>query len=168
MDFKDLVKERYSVRQYKDKEVERETLEGIFETMRNAPSAMNLQPWKFIVVTDTKVKEDLAETYHLDWINKAPVLIVACGDHSESWVHEDGKDYCDVDVAIAVDHLTLAAVEQGLGTCWVCAFDREACAKILDLPENLEAITIIPMGYPLDQPVRDKKRKSLDEIVSFI
>lgn len=168
LDFKDLVKKRYSVRKYKEKDVERETLEGILETTRNAPSAMNIQPVKFIVVTDPKVKEEVAETYPLDWINKAPVIIVACGDHSESWVRDDGKDYCDVDVAISVDHLTLAAVDQGLGTCWVCAFDKEACIKALDLPENLEPIAIIPMGYPIDQPIRDKKRKSLDETVSFI
>ena len=168
MDFKDLVEARYSVRKYKDKDVKKETLQEILEIMRSAPSAVNFQPIKFIVVSDSKMKERIAETYPLDWINNAPVLIVACGDHSKSWVHDDGKDYCDVDVAIAVDHLTLAATSLGLGTCWVCAFDKEACVKALDLSEDLEPIALIPLGYPQDQPIREKKRKSLDEIVEFI
>lgn len=168
MNFKDLVKARYSVRKYKDKDVDKKILEGILETMRHAPSAVNFQPVKFIVVTDPKMKEKVAETYPLDWIKSAPVLIVACGDKSQSWVRDDGKDYCDVDVAISVDHLTLAAASEGLGTCWVCAFDKEACVSVLDLSENIEPIALIPMGYPEDLPIREKKRKSLDEIVRFI
>ena len=159
MDFKDLVKKRYSVRKYKDQDVSRETLEDILEIMRNAPSAVNFQPWKFIVLQESEIKEKVANTYPVAWLKKAPVIIVVCGDHSESWVRDDGKDYCDVDVAIAVDHLTLAAVEKGLGTCWVCAFDKQACKKVLDLPGNLEPIALIPMGYPIDQEIRDKKRK---------
>lgn len=168
MDFEKLVKNRYSVRKYKEKDVEREVLEEILETIRNAPSAVNYQPWHFTVVMDDVTKEKLAEAYPVEWIKKAPVIIVAIGDHSKSWVRDDEKDFCDIDVAIAVDHLSLAAVEKGLGTCWVCAFDKVMVGKVLDLPEHLEPIALLPLGYPIDQEVRAKKRKSLDEIVSWI
>lgn len=168
MDFSNLVKNRYSVRKYKEKDVEKELIEEILDTMRNAPSAANYQPWHFTVVMDSKTREKIAETYAVAWIKKAPVIIIALGDHSQSWVRDDGKDYCDVDVAIAVDHLTLAAVDKGLGTCWVCAFDKVMVSDILNLPEHLEPIALLPMGYPIDQDVRAKKRKSLDEIVSWI
>lgn len=168
MDFKDLVKNRYSVRKYKDKEVERKNIEEILEVMRNAPSAVNYQPWRFIVVTDPKMKEKIADTYPVAWIKKAPIIIVAYGDHSESWFRDDGKDHCDIDVAIAIDHLTLAATEKGLGTCWVCAFDSKKLSQILELSSNEEPIALIPMGYPSDEDVRAKKRKDLDEIVKWI
>lgn len=167
MDFKDLVKMRYSVRKYEDKEVKRETLEAFLEVVRNAPSASNRQPWHFIVLTKEDVKNKVCETYKLDWITKAPVIIVACGDHSESWKRDDGKDHCDIDVSIAIDHLTLAAVEKGLGTCWVCAFDAKKVSEVLELPSHLEPIALIPIGYPLDKDVRAKKRKDFEEITSW-
>lgn len=167
MDFNELVKNRYSVRKYESRNVEKEVLEEILDTMRNAPSAVNYQPWHFVVVMDEKIRDNIAATYPVEWIKKAPVIIVALGDHSKSWVRDDGKDYCDVDVAIAIDHLSLAAVDKGLGTCWVCAFDKDMVIDILDLPENLEPIALLPVGYPLDKNIRSKKRKSLDEIVSF-
>ncbi len=167
MSLKDLVKIRYSVRKYEDKKVEKETLEKILEVARNAPSAVNYQPWHFVVLTEDDIKEQICETYPVSWMKRAPVIIVACGDHSKSWKRDDGKDHCDIDVSIAIDHLTLAAVEEGLGTCWVCAFDSKKVSEILDLSSDLEPIALIPMGYPLDKDVRDKKRKSLDEIVSW-
>lgn len=167
MNFKELVKTRYSVRKYKDRVVEKEIIEGVLDIMRNAPSAVNYQPWQFIVLTSPEIRGKIAETYPVSWIKDAPVIIVACGDHSKSWVREDGKDHCDIDVAIAVDHLSLAAAEVGLGTCWVCAFDKVKCSEILELPDHLEPVVIIPMGYPLDEAIRNKKRKSLDEVVSW-
>lgn len=167
MNFKDFVNTRYSVRKYEDKKVEKETLEEILEVVRNAPSAANKQPWHFVVLTEDDIKSKICETYKLDWLKKAPVIIVACGDHSESWIRDDGKDHCDIDVSIAVDHLTLAAVEKGLGTCWVCAFDSKKVSEILELSDDLEPIALIPIGYPLDKDVRAKKRKDFEKIVSW-
>lgn len=167
MNFKELVKKRYSVRKYEDKEVKKETLEKILEVVRNAPSAANKQPWHFFVITEDDMKSKVCETYKLDWMKKAPVIIVACGDHSQSWKRDDGKDHCDIDVSIAIDHLTLAAAEEGLGTCWVCAFDAKQVSEILELPSHLEPIALIPIGYPLDKDVRDKKRKDFEQIVSW-
>jgi len=163
----DLVKKRYSVRNYKDTPVEKEKILQILETVRFAPSATNAQPWHFIVVTDEKLKDEIAEAYPREWFKKAPVVIVACGDHSKSWKRRDGKDHCDVDIAIAVDHLTLAATELGLGTCWVCAFDSEKCSKVLNLPKHLEPIVLIPLGYPAEAEQKEKRRKALEEIVSW-
>ncbi|NLY88194.1 MAG: nitroreductase [Firmicutes bacterium] len=167
MSFLELTKKRYSVRKYKDKPVEKEKILQVLEAARNAPSACNYQPWHFIVLNDEIIKTKVAETYPKDWFKKAPVVIVACGDHSVSWKRADGKDHCDVDLAIAIDHMTLAAADLGLGTCWICAFDAKSCHEILELPENLEVIALLPLGYPDDETIPDKKRKSLDEIVTW-
>jgi nitroreductase len=147
--------------------VEKEKILQVLEAARNAPSAVNLQPWHFIVVSDENLKSKIIETYPVDWIKKAPVIIVACGDHSKSWKRIDGKDHCDIDLAIAVEHMTLAAVDIGLSTCWVCAFDAQKCHKILELPDTLEVIALLPIGYAIDEIKQVKKRKSIDQIVSW-
>lgn len=166
MSFLELTKNRYSVRKYKDQPVEKEKILEILEAARNAPSACNLQPWHFIVVTGEKIKSKIAETYPRDWFKTAPVVIVACGDHAVSWKRADGKDHCDIDLGIVIEHLALAAADLGLGTCWVCAFDAKRCHEILGLPANLEAVALLPLGYP-DEKIPDKKRKSLEEIVTW-
>lgn len=166
--FIDLAMKRYSCRDYQNKAVEKEKILQVLEAGRLAPSAANLQPTHFIVMTDESVKNKVAEAYPRDWFRKAPVVIAVCGDHSRSWKRKDGKDHCDIDAAIAVDHMTLAAVENGLETCWVCAFDAERCHQVLDLPENLEIIVLLALGYPADDSKQpEKKRKSLEEIVSW-
>ena len=162
----DLMKQRCSVREFASKPVEREKLLSILESARVAPSACNRQPWRFIVLQDAEKKSKVSA----HWAGKAPVLIVVCGDHGSSWRRKDGKDHCDIDVAIAVDHMTLTATELGLGTCWVCWFDAFATAEALGLPEHLEPIALLPVGYPqkVSDPSRhDTQRKKLDEIVSW-
>ena len=109
--------------------------------------------------------------YHREWFRTAPCVIVICGDHQQSWKRQkDGKEYCDIDVAIAVDHMTLQATETGLATCWICNFDKEKTIEALRLPAHLEPIVILPLGYPLDQVDPDRhteKRKRIEDIVSF-
>jgi nitroreductase len=93
-----------------------------------------------------------------------------CGDHSKAWRRPDGKGHCDIDAAIAADHMTLAAAELGLGTCWVCNFDTRALHKLLRLPPHVEPIVLLPLGYPADQgdPGRhETKRKKMEEIVHW-
>lgn len=166
MTFLELAKRRYSVRDFVEKEIESEKLNYVLEAARYAPSACNLQPISFIVVKDKTKLEEIYKTYPRDWFKKAPAVIVAIGDHSRSWKRRDGKDHCDVDVAIAVDHLTLAACDIGLGTCWVCAFDAKLCHEILELPDHLEPVALIPIGYPAnDAP--EKKRRSSEEIINI-
>ena len=164
MNFLKLVKSRYSCRQYADRVVEKEKLDYVMECVRLAPSAVNRQPWRFRIVTDVEVLQQLWECYNREWFKSAPVCIVASVVHDEEWVRSDGKRHGDIDVAIAVEHLCLAAAEQGLGTCWVCNFDAPLCKEILTMPENEEAVAIIPVGYPDCEPM-EKKRKDVNEIV---
>ena len=166
MDFKDLAQRRYSVRSYQSTPVDRELLLKVIGAALLAPSAVNFQPWKFVVVTDPELLAQLHGCYHREWFKTAPACIVAIGDHDKGWHRPtDGKDYTDMDVAIAVDHLMLAATEIGLGTCWICHFNAEKCAEIFDLPANFEAIAMIPIGYPNSETIPEKKRKTLDQTV---
>lgn len=166
-----LARLRCSVRAYTSRAVESEKLEYILEAVRLAPSAVNFQPWLFIVIQDEKDRKKLQQCYDRDWFTQAPVYIVACGDHRQSWKRKsDMKDFCDVDVAIAVEHLCLAATEQELGSCWVCNFDTKLCAEILNLPEYIEPLVLIPIGYPENPDVfasTPKKRKAFNEIVKW-
>ena len=128
------------------------------------------QPWKIIVVENTQTKMKLYESYPRDWFAEAPIILVVCADRKQSWKRRDGKDYGDVDVAIAVDHMTLAAADLGLGTCWIGAFDDAKCRRVLQLPQHLEPIAMLPLGYPakVESPERHvTRRKSLDEIVQW-
>ncbi len=167
MSFGKIAQSRYSIRKFKDKSVEKEKILQVLDVARIAPSAVNYQPWHFIILTDKNMISKVAQVYPAKWLQDAPVIIVACGDHSQSWKRKDGKDHCDIDLGIAIDHITLAATDLGLGTCWVCAFDAQRCKEILNLPENIEAIALLPLGYPIDEVKPEKNRKSIKEIVSW-
>lgn len=165
--FLELTKGRYSVREYLPKDVEQEKLEYVMECVRMAPSACNNQPWRFVVIKDRAVLERVVyAAYNRPWIQTAPMVIVCCGDHAASWKRRsDGVDHAAIDVAIATEHLCLAAAEQGLGTCWICNFDAPAVAKALELPENLEPMVLIPIGYAVRPEVPGKNRKEITEII---
>ena len=170
MQFNQLAKKRYSTRKYDSRPVEKEKLEYILEAGRIAPSAANYQPWFFIVVQDETQLRNMWETYHRPWFKDAPVHIVLCADHHVSWKRIDGKDHADVDIAIAADHMTLAAAELNLGTCWICNFDPVKCTEVLGLPAHIEPVVILSLGYPLDEgdPERHHtKRKPINEIVRW-
>jgi nitroreductase len=166
MDFIELVKKRYSVRAYKPKPIENDKLQKVLEAARMAPTACNLQPFQLIVIQTKGREEELLRIYSQPWFVEAPIIICACGIPSKSWIRRDGKNYCDVDVTIAMDHLILAATEQGLGTCWVGAFNAEEARKILQLSDDMEPIAFTPLGYPNDQP-GDIIRKPIEELVSY-
>lgn len=168
MTFLELAKKRYSTRSFKNTPVEEEKLKQILEAGRVAPSAVNFQPLYFIVLRDEELRKKVAATYAREWLSEAPVIIVICGDHSKSWRRADGKDHCDIDAAIAIDHMTLAATELGLGSCWVCAFNSMQCHQILKLPPHIETIALLPVGYPADKSDPERhatKRKKMEEIV---
>ena len=169
MDFLELSESRYSVRGYQSRLVSDELLNKVLEATRLAPSAVNKQPWKFVVVRSEEAKSRLRNCYDREWFATAPSYIVVCGDHASSWKRPaDGKDHCDIDVAIATEHITLAAASLGLGTCWVCNFDVPSCKALLGLPEQWELCVIVPIGYPATADVPSKNRKDLSEIVSYI
>ena len=146
----DTMRQRCSVRNFRPDPIEREKLEQVLEAGHIAPSACNRQPWRFVVVQETNFLERMRSYYSRDWIKTAPAIIVILGCHNEAWHRAGGKDLTDVDAAIAIDHMTLAATELGLGTCWICSFDTFRFAKDAGLPEGLEPIALLPIGYPAE------------------
>lgn len=166
MEFSNLIQRRYSVRAYKPDPVEDDKLQGLLEAARLAPSAANRQALRFIVIHTEGREEELQRIYNRDWFVQPPLVICACGIPSENWVRKDSKNYNDVDVAIAMDHLILAATDAGLGTCWIAAFDVNAAREVLHLPDQVEPIAFTPLGYPAVQP-GPKKRKDLSELVRY-
>ena len=163
MTFLDLVKQRYSCRSYQEKSVEQEKLDYVMECVRLAPSAVNKQPWMFRVVKDEDEKAKLRECYNRDWFNSAPMYIICSILHNQEWVRKDGKHHGDIDIAIAVEHLCLAATEQGLATCWVCNFNAEKCKEFFTFADNEEPAVLIPIGYAADER-NEKIRKAIEEI----
>lgn len=170
MTFKELSDARFSVRSYTSEPVSNEQLQYILECARIAPSAVNFQPWHFYVVTKPEDREKICRCYKRDWIQTAPMFIVCCINHDEAWVRKyDQKGHGDIDIAIAAEHICLAAAEQGLGTCWVCNFDAALCHELFSLPENEEAAVVIPIGYAAaDVEQKAKVRKPMDAIVTML
>lgn len=159
------IEKRRSVRAYKDEPVPEESLRKILEAARLAPSAHNSQEYKFVVVKDTEKREKLAEAADQSFVGEAPVIIVAVSLNPEHLLSSDVPAYA-LDLAIALDHMTLAAVEEKLGTCWVGAFDQEEVKKILNVPDQYKVVVLLPIGYPDDEPA-PKSRKSLADLVSY-
>jgi nitroreductase len=164
MDFRRLVKARYSVRKYLEKSVEAEKIDLVLEAARLAPTAANQQPFRLIVVQDDGTKKALAPAYNRSWFYTAPVIIVVCGVPGEAWVRADGFSCLEIDVAIVADHVILQATELGLGTCWIADFKPESVREALALPAELVPLLLIPLGYPGGQR-RPKKRRPLTELV---
>ena len=163
MELLELIKRRYSCRSYKPKRVENEKLDYIMECVRFAPSAVNKQPWMFRILSSEEDRKKICQCYNREWFATAPVVIIASILHDEEWVRSDGKHHGNIDIAIAVEHLCLAATEQGLATCWVCNFDAALCKELFALPESEEPAVIIPIGYAADE-LKEKKRKSIEDI----
>lgn len=168
MNFHELARKRYSVRAYKSDPVEKEKLQRILDTAHMAPTAANCQSYRLIIVPTAEHRDELFKIYPSDWFIQAPIVICACGITSASWIRKDDeKNYVDVDVAIVMDHLVLAATEEGLGTCWIAAFDPVRAQKFLQLPRDFVPIAFTPLGYP-DIPPTPKNRKHLDELVWYM
>jgi nitroreductase len=167
MEFSDVIQRRYSVRAYKSDPVEEAKLAKVLEAARLAPTAANLQPFRFVVAHVKGREAELRRVYGPGWFVQAPVVICACGIPSQGWVRDaDAVNYTPVDVAIAMDHLILAAADQGLGTCWIAAFDVPAARQAFALPPGVEPVALTPLGYPADRPGR-KERKPLAELVRY-
>ena len=165
MNFKELCQARFSCRAFEQREIETEKQEYIKECVRLAPSAVNRQPWLFYWITDEPHLQAVKTSYHRDWINDVPAIILCCKNEAEAWTRRyDTHNHADIDIAIAIEHLCLAATEQGLATCWVCNFNREELFNQFEIPDYLEPVVIIPIGYPADEP-KEKQRKSMDELM---
>lgn len=167
MDFYNVIEERHSARAYLDTPVEKEKLDRILRAAQLAPTAVNFQAFKIYVISTEGKKEILKSVYHRDWFSEPPYVLLVCTDKDKCWVRRDGKDYGDVDSAIVMDHIILAATAEGLGTCWIGAFDEKAAREAFGLPESYEPVAFTPLGYEKSTSF-EKKRKDLSELVVYM
>lgn len=167
MDVLDAIKTRKSVRKYLSMPVEKEKLTAILEAGRLAPSASNRQEWRFVVVGDDATKRKLAEAANNQtFVGEAAVVIAACAE-TDGHVMSCGQACYPIDVAIALDHVTLAAEELGLGTCWIGAFNESRVKQILSIPAQVRVVALMPLGYPSDPSVAKKNRLPFNKIVKY-
>jgi nitroreductase len=163
----EVLKKRRSIRKYQTKPVEKDKLLTVLEAARLGPSAANMQPCQFIVVTAKEAREKLKASYKNDWFVNAPVIVVGCANPQEAWRRRDTEEYWKVDAAIAMQNLILAAAEAGLGTCWIAAFDENAAKKALNIPKDIRVVAMTPLGYPEEEKGLVSDRKPLDKIVHY-
>lgn len=168
MEVKEAIERRRSVRSYRDEEVPRSLLEDIMESVRMAPSASNRQDWKFVIVDKESVKDQLYKAANeQSFVRDAPVVIAGVATEPEEMMSCE-VNAGTVDLSIALDHLTLRAAEEGLGTCWIGAFDQEKAKEILEIPKDHKIISLMPLGYPTyDLTREEKRRKKVEDIISY-
>jgi len=172
MDVLEAIQTRRSVRAYDRRPIPHDVLQRMQQAIRSAPSACNYQPWRFVFVNDPTVRRSLAHACNDQmFIAEAPVIVAGCGAPEQAYKTMGGYgNSIDIDVAIALDHLTLAAVSEGLGTCWIGAFDEQQVKQLLEVPAKVKVVALTPLGYPADAElvtsVRDEDRKRPDDIFS--
>lgn len=169
MNILDIAKQRFSARAYLDKEIPQDVLDTILDAAHVAPTAANQQPVRLLVVKSDEAKAKLAKGAN---IYNAPVAVIVCADTTKSWKRPfDGKTSTDIDASILTDHMMLAATEQGLGSVWICFFKPDVVKAEFNLPENLEPINILALGYTnqkADPNRHDTQRISKNELISYI
>jgi nitroreductase len=159
------IQKRHSCRAYLDKTIEQEKLDQIFEAARHAPSAKNLQDWRFVVVTDKRIKQLVAAcTNHKDAFSQAGALIAACSVCKE--IMKCGQHIAPIDVSIALEHIALMATELGLATCWIGSFDAGRVKEILAIPKEVAIIELMALGYSAGGE-RQTTREPVNNIVCF-
>jgi nitroreductase len=173
MNVLEAIRMRRSVRAYASKPIPPDVLDRLRQALRFAPSACNLQPWRFIFVFDPQVRQRLAQAAQDQlFIANAPLIVVGCGLPQQAYQTMGGSgNSVDIDVAIALDHLTLAAVAEGLGTCWIGAFNERETKKLLCVPRQAKVVALMPVGYPatagLISPVDNSQRRTGSDIFAI-
>lgn len=165
--FYDVIANRHSVRAYSDQPVEEDRLERVLEAARRAPTACNLQPYRLLVIHKGATHRAVCECYNAPFLAQAPVIVVVLGNRDKAWKRLDGSSIHPVDSAIVMEHVVLAATAEGLGTCWVCAFDQAALHTKLKLDAEWDPVALTPLGYAAETP-KGTPRKPVDEIVHVI
>ena len=168
MDFYEVLKSRRSIRGFdSSRAIEQESLERIMQAVQCAPSACNRQPWRFEIVFNKDLREKIGACYPKPWLLEAPAIVVAMADYSTCWNRLEGTPAAEIDMGIAMEHLVLAAAAEGLGTCWICAFEKARMNAVMQVsdPWCVEAIT--PLGYANSEP-RDLSYKSIDRIFKVV
>jgi len=159
------IRKRYSCRAYQDRPVEQEKLDQIFEAARLAPSAKNMQDWRFVVVTDKEKRYQLAKAANNQmFLKNAGAIIVACSN--SDYVMRCGQSIGPIDVAIALEHICLQAADLGLATCWIGSFEPEKVRAILDIPNDITVIELMALGYPADEP-KKPRRQPIEKILCY-
>lgn len=160
------IEKRYSVRRFKDKEVEQEKIDKLIDAARLAPSAKNVQPCYFVIIKDKEKRAQLTDICKgQKFVSEAPIAIAVCANRRDYTMTSGEKAYT-VDAAIAAEHIALEAVEQGLGTCWMGAFYADQLAELIELPKDYKVVTLLPIGYPADTK-RKRSLKAKEEVVSY-
>ncbi|HCE42387.1 MAG TPA: nitroreductase [Lentisphaeria bacterium] len=167
MKFYDVVKKRRSIRAYKGDPIDMEALARIGEAVNLAPSACNIQPWCFRIILNSDIRKSICSCYNNEWIKQAPAIVVALGNREAAWKRLEGGSIIDVDIGIAMEHLVLAATAEGLGTCWVCAYDVKRMNSVLGILPPWEVLAISPLGKPAENP-EARKRKPVSEVFRII
>ena len=168
MEFCEVIRRRKSIRKYKPDPIPDDVLNRILDAGRMAPSAKNYQPWHFIVVREPEMKKKVAEACRNQFfMAEAGAIICGCafekvawshmGNYMPSWTH---------DLTIALDHMILAATNEGLGTCWIGAFHEKMVKEVLGIPEGVRVVALTPVGYPAEE-ARERGRLELKDIVSY-
>lgn len=172
MDFYELIQKRESVRDYdSNRKIKDSVLNRILNAGRLAPSASNRQPWTFLLVSSNEKLEKVRACYQKSWFQQAPHILVIVGDKSKSWIRSyDGYNSIETDLAIAMDHIILAAENENVGTCWIEDYDFNILSDAISLKDNEVIFSITPLGYQNEgyQKQGNKKRKSLEEIIIII
>jgi nitroreductase len=165
MDVYETIRVRKSVREFETKDIPEETLMRLLGAARLAPSASNRQEWRFVVVRDAETRKKLVmAAKNQTFVGEAPVVLVCCAETS-GHVMSCGLLCYPIDVAIAMDHLTLCAVAEGLGTCWIGAFDEAKVKEILGIPPEIRVVELMPVGYPKNPGPVAKSRIPLEKMV---
>lgn len=167
MEFYDVIQKRRSIRGYSEQVVEDDKLERILEAVRQAPTACNKQPFRFLVIKDPAQKAMVCEAYPQPWMKAAPLVVVALGNRDKAWHRLDGTSAHVIDVSIAMEHLVLAATAEGLGTCWVCAFDQAHLHAKMGIGSEWDVVAMTPLGYGTVTP-KEPPRKSRDDLFAVI
>ena len=171
MDFNELSQSRRSIRNFKPADISQEDLMKLITAAQSAPSAGNCQPWHFYIINDKSIQTEIKNACgNQEFMLTAPIFIVVCVDiqRSTSKYGERGRHlYCIQDTAAAIQNLLLCAKSLGLGTCWCGAFNEEKVSEIMSLQKDMRPIAIIPVGYPVSEPI-PTKRRPLNEIITFI
>ena len=172
MEYTDLIRTRESVRNYDPKlPIPKEILEKILNAGRLSPSAHNNQPWKFLIISSSALLEKVSACYLRDWLKDAPLILVVLGLRNIAWIRDyDGYISVETDVAIAMTHIILAAENEGVGTCWIAAYNPFLLRQALNLDDNQVVFGITPLGYPKAGYKKTllKRRKPLSDIVEFL
>lgn len=168
MDFYEVLKLRRSIRGFDpQRSIPEDSLQRIMQAVQCAPSACNRQPWRFEIVFNEELRRQIGSCYTKPWLLEAPAIVVGIADYSSCWTRLEGTPAAEIDMGIAMEHLVLAAAAEGLGTCWICAFEKARLNAVMQLehPWSVEAIT--PLGYA-NTPPRELNYKPLDEIFKVI